>query len=133
MSHRSTERSTGVYSLAALSGGLSGAELVAAASGVTLSDQLDGKLNFETAAVVHMLDAEVGWELLFFDHLLLRLALGGTFTVDAATALEAGWQVSKPAQAEVDELALVGEAYLDDIITRYVHSVTVTVALGWQF
>ncbi|MGB0592427.1 MAG: hypothetical protein ACPGU1_22305 [Myxococcota bacterium] len=121
------------YSLATLGGGLSGAEVIAAASGVTLPDQVEGKLNFETAAAVHMLDAEVGWELLFFDHLLLRLALGGTFTVDAATTLEAGWQVSKPTQAKVDELALAGELYLDDIITRYVHALTLTVALGWQF
>ena len=121
------------YSLAALGGGLSGAELVAAASGATLSDQIEGKLNFETAATVHMLDAEIGWELLFFDHLLLRIALGGSFTLDAQSALEPGWEVSRLAQPKVDALALAGEVYLDDIMTRYVHTLTLSLALGWQF
>lgn len=47
-------------------------------------------------------------------------------------ALGPGWHVHKPAQPKVEERARAGEVYRDDIIERYLHTVALTVALGWQ-
>jgi hypothetical protein len=70
------------YSLGALGGGLGAADALAVAAGGDGGSLSSGR-EFKLADQVHMLDVEAGWEWLFFDALVLRAALGGTFTVDS--------------------------------------------------
>ena len=121
------------YTLGALGGGLSGAEVMATVTGIDLDDEAGGQRSFDVKSTVHMVDAEVGWEWVVWKGLLIRTALGGAFTVGSKTVIEPTWTPVPRAKASVDELSRAGEAYLDETYRAYVHSATVTVAVGWVF
>ena len=80
-----------------------------------------------------MVDVELGWELLLVEGLLLRFALGGTFTADAVARVEPTWSVANLAANDVDTFSRAGEVYLEETIEAYVHTVTLSVALGYRF
>ncbi len=118
------------YVLALLEGSLS-PELVQTAAGslpvpvATLSRYLDG---YSMESTLHMLHAEIGWQWVVAKGLSLRLGLGAAMTVGASSSIvDHG---NHPQQ--VTALLAPTEAYLDDILTSYVFTPTVTLAVGWQ-
>ena len=87
----------------------------------------------ELRSTLHMIDAEIGYQLLFAKgHVSLRAALGFAGTVGAHTRAEAtrgGPRIRPMLDAAADELA----AYLDDTYRRYVFTPVVTVGVGYRF
>lgn len=123
----------GAYMLAFLGGGLSGEETLSAVTGQSTEGSRREGREFDVNANVHFIDIEVGWRWLFGENIYLRTALGGAFTVASSTEVNPNWSPSALAQPSVNALSRAGEAYLDDIFTRYVHTASVNVAVGWLF
>lgn len=122
----------GGYSLAALGGGLSGTEVVAAVTD-RMPSPGDESRNFGVDARVHLLDVETGWRVFLADGWNLRFALGGAFTVNADVAIGPTWDVPRARAAAVAQLSDAGEDYLESVFHSYVHTVSFTVATGWSF
>ncbi|MCA9654802.1 MAG: hypothetical protein KC501_33105, partial [Myxococcales bacterium] len=120
------------YGLVALGGDATGGDVVALLTG---NDALvgTGPDVVELRSTLHMIDAEIGYQLLFAKgHVSLRAALGFAGTVGAHTRAEAtrgGPRIRPMLDAAADELA----AYLDDTYRRYVFTPVVTVGVGYRF
>lgn len=122
------------YSLVALGGGLTGPEIVAAvvADPPQGTGQGQSALEIDATAMLHMLDLEIGYEWLITEIWTLRVGLGGTFTVAGSSELTVDTAgASQPQWA--GPLTSKGEAYLDDVFTSYVHTLTLNLAFGYRF
>ena len=120
------------YQLVALGGGLSGVEVVSAVTGVELPPDTGPGREMDIAATVHMIHTEVGWEWSLSDQGRIRAGVGGAFTAGSNTVVAPTWTPRRRAQRAVDSLAVAGETYLDDIIQKYVHTLSLGIAVGWQ-
>lgn len=126
----------GGYGLVTLGGGvtgqevlvlLTGAEVPSAGSGMTL-------LDYDVRSTLHMVDVETGWRwLVWEDRIVLRAALGFAGTVGAKTTMEPKDASRLTDTAALQALAREGEAYLDDLYTRYVFTPVVSVGVGYRF
>jgi hypothetical protein len=76
-----------------------------------------------------MLSLELGYEWLLPPRWSLRAALGGVTTLSTHNQLEPDYNPIAPRALE--EFASYGEAYLDDLEQRYVHSPYVGVSVGY--
>ena len=123
----------GGYGLAALGGGLSGAEVLSALTGVNLNAPALANRAFNVDSTLHMANVEVGWEWMLNQNLALRVSLGGAFTVGSKTEVKPSWTPMPAAQNAVQNLAKATEVYLDDVYAGYVHTIVLSVAAGWRF
>ncbi len=121
------------YGWVGLGGGLTGAEVIEAATGKSLNGEFGENLAVDAKATLHMLDATVGWDQRVWRGLHARLDLGAAFTLGSKTVLTPEFDVPRRAEPAVDDLMAEGEAYLDDTFRTYVHTPTVGLGLGWQF
>lgn len=119
------------YTLATLGGGIGGQTLIAAVTGrdAPEADGL-GRLEYDVASTLHMLDLEIGWRFALDERWSLRVALGFAGTVASSTTVAPTYRPLRP--EEVAAFTASAEAYLDDIYTGYVHAPTVSVALGYR-
>ncbi|NOZ87027.1 MAG: hypothetical protein GXP49_12335 [Deltaproteobacteria bacterium] len=118
------------YGLVVLGGGVSGEELVAAATGVARPGTELESRGYEVSSTLHMIDLEVGWEFLFWDRLELRIALGFAGTLGASARVQPDF-VPRLLQP-VDAFSRAAENYLVDVYKSYVFTPVVTVGLGYQ-
>ena len=123
----------GGYNLVTLGGGVSGVELVSAATGQALPSDLGVGRTMNVESTAHMLNVEAGWEWAFLNSGLIRVGVGGSFTVSADTAISPNWAPRPRAEAAIDALSDGGEVYLTNLIQDYVHTVVITAAAGWRF
>lgn len=128
------------YQVAALGGSLSGAETIAAASGQELPDGFDGDvIEVDASATDHMLTIEAGYDIVVRERLVIDLSLGGAFSVAARSELARAGEITTPSRFDdtiderLDPLLAQGEEYLTDTLTRYVHTPTVGVMVGYRF
>lgn len=122
------------YGLVTLGGGVSGSDVIAAATGEDLPESLDDTLSFTVAATLHMFDVTVGWEWLLWKRIVVRADLGGAFTLASNTDVEQDFDELGPlAQPRVDEFEVWAEDYLNTTFTSYVHTPTVGLAVGYRF
>jgi len=109
-------------------GGEAGAAEVAA--GV---DGVGGGTDYFLKSQLRMATIEAGHEWPVKDRLVVRASLGGAVTLGASTVAE---EVADE-EARLDRLRAAGrdvlEAYLNDTYTRYVHTPTVGIEVGWRF
>lgn len=118
------------YSLAALGGDGTGAELLATAAGVGLPESAGarrGALAVDLSATVHFLRPEVGWTLPVGARSVLEAGVGGAFTVASharVTPLRGG--SSGPLGAFVSET----EDWLETTLNRWVHTPAVSLGIG---
>ncbi|MFN7135635.1 MAG: hypothetical protein ACK4N5_26420, partial [Myxococcales bacterium] len=123
------------YGLVTLGGGLSSAEALQLLldSGVAVPqgarDAL-GVLDLSARATLHQLSAELGWEFAITESLLLRTGIGGVFTVASSSRLAFDLPVAQDRFGAA--LLRRGEAYLDDVFVRYVHTPVLTVGIGYS-
>ena len=73
-----------------------------------------------------------GWTWDFEVGLMIRTALGGTFTISSSTEASPSWTPRAATQTSLDALARATESYLDDTIQSFVHTATLTLAVGWR-
>lgn len=123
------------YSFVALGGDAAASDLIAAASGTeapTESDRPGGdRYSYDLAASLHVVRPEVGWTFLFADRWVLDAGLGGLFTLKSTAAVEADFTPSAPAAQTAFTKAT--ETWLVETLDRYVHTPTVSVAVGMRF
>jgi hypothetical protein len=118
------------YQLAALGGGASGEALIASATG-TLPPQTNSGRNYDMNATVHMLDIEIGWRTsLYSDRLYFLVSIGYAGVLTASTRVEPTFQSLLPNATAA--FARSSELYLDDVLETYVHTPTITVAIGYR-
>ncbi len=123
----------GGYSLIALGGGLTTAETVSVLTEKSLPPSVGASRELQVGAVVHQLKLELGWDWLLTEHLTLRAALGGAFTLGSSTELMPSWEPKPKAKPAVDQMMVAGQDYLDDIFQSYVHTAYLSLCVGWRW
>ncbi len=122
------------YTLATLGGDVANEGLISAVTGqeapgiTSLADE-----EYAVNSTLHLIGLEVGWQWVIAERWTIRTALGGAFTVAAASTVEAEFSVPRAGTALVDAFEGIAEQYLDDTYTSYVHTATVSVAAGYRF
>lgn len=119
------------YGLVTLGGSATASEIVTGVTGTSLpaSDAGSGK-SFNISSTLYMLNIELGWEW-FWRDLYFRASLGGSFTAAASTSVQANYTPAFPRLTGAFTGAT--ETYLNDIYTRYVHTPTVSLTVGYRF
>ena len=122
------------YGLATLGGSALASEVLEAATGQTLPEEL-GPIDVEVSSTLHMIAPEIGWQWGFGGGFGLRVGLGWAFTLSANTELYLGARqdVDDGLRAALDQIEQAGADYLDGLYTGYVHPPTLTLMLGWTF
>lgn len=86
---------------------------------------------YDIRSTLHMFDAELGWEFLFFgDHLVIQTAVGFSGTVDSRTAITPRFNSTTPGAAAARTVA---EGYVDQALQSYVFLPTFSLSLGYRF
>lgn len=119
------------YGMATIDGGLASSALLASAMGQSLPPRVPGDLEFVVDSTIHMVDVEVGWELVFADHVVLRFAVGAALTVGAHTQITPDEAVRN--LPSIDEYTQQASEVISDIYREYVFTPTVSVDLGYRF
>ncbi len=119
------------FKLAVLGGKNTSAGLIAGLTGEEIPEGYSAAArDLRATAVVGMVTTRLGWVWEPTDHLVVRLDLGGAFTVTSTS------RVSPPDGAAAERLwaplTRAGEVYLDQTMTRYVHTPTIGVGVGWR-
>jgi hypothetical protein len=116
------------YSLVSLSGDVNVSELAILALGDTPpgSDILQ---SFGIRSTLHLAVAELGYEWVVFDRLVIRAAAGFAGAIDSSTEIEAKGEASEPLVG----LAQRAAERFDDRYTSYLYTPTVTFQLGYRF
>lgn len=119
------------YGLGVATGSTVGQADLAEASGAESPMTRGGEsLDFESGAVLHMADVEVGWQWNLWEDLWLRAALGGAFTLGSSVTIERTFESSAPAW---DTFETASEDYLIETLDTYAHTVVGTLAVGYRF
>jgi hypothetical protein len=124
------------YGLVTLGGGLTGEDVLVIATGGQAPSRPGARnpLEYDVRSTLHMIDAELGWRwLLWHDRIVISAALGFAGTVAAKTVIEPHEPSRLTDLAMVQAFADDGEAYLDDVYTRYVMTPVATVGVGYRF
>jgi hypothetical protein len=121
------------YALVTLGGDVSGEDLILVATGYDPAAESSSEHDYDVGSTLHMIDVEVGWEFVFWEHFVVRVAIGVAATVGAHTEVEPLFDPAPRAQRWVDGLSQYGADYLDDIYTTYVFPPVVSLGLGYRF
>jgi hypothetical protein len=121
------------YGLVTLGGGISGGDLIASVSGFDAEAEALGK-PYAIASTLHMLDAEIGWQIEVWEGLWIRPAIGFAGTVASNTEVTPDFETSNPAVARAaGNFARFASGWLDAIYTSYIFTPVVTLGVGWRF
>lgn len=107
------------YRVAFLGGRLTSADIV----GEEAAGRRDAE--WKLHATSHMLVVGTGWEWRLGGHGLLRLGLGGCFTVGATAKVEQVDAIREGGSVPADAI--------EEVLKRWVHTPTVDLAGGWRF
>jgi hypothetical protein len=109
------------YSLAALGGGATAAQIVEAVTEIPCPNCKGQEIPVKS--MLHLFVAEIGYEFVFFRHFLLRTALGFAGTVAASTTVES--------KSPTFNKFVAG--YLNDMYKSYGFTPTITIGAGGRF
>lgn len=120
------------YGLVSLGGATSSGEVLAAANGRPALPG-DDDADYTIDSTLHTLRVDIGWRFDVYDALYIDAAIGVLTTLDATTTITPP-PTDRPFTAAFRrQLADDSEASLDETYTTYVHSPTLTLAVGWRF
>lgn len=114
------------YTLLALGGDVTTEDIAGAARGPQTS--VPGS-SWDITTFNHFLDVQVGWRIDLYERLSLRVAIGFAFTVASDATIDV---VESPFPEAAARLADAVAPDLEDIFTSYVHTPTLTLALGYD-
>jgi hypothetical protein len=119
------------FKLALLGGRNTTAGLVSTLTGQTIPDGGgDDARELRAGALLGMVTVRVGWVWEPVDRLAIRFDIGGNFTVSSTSQIRAPEGAVFPAAWE--PLTRAGEVYLDETFTRWVHTPTIGIGVGWR-
>lgn len=121
------------YALATLDASLDGQTLYDAAVTIEIPGAADVdnpylRRRYQLDSMLHMLTAEVGWEWVFDETWLIRVAAGMAATIAARSDL--GYRSQRSGPLQHDELSTAYAAWLDDVYTSVLFTPVVAVAVG---
>jgi len=119
------------YTLASLKAETSMGEVAEAVDVPETARYVSSQDSLRLATTLHMVNAEIGWQWWLWEGLTIRAALGGLFTVGASTSLSTDAAVGNTAQGSA--VLSIGESYVDETLTSYVFTPTLSLAVGWDF
>jgi hypothetical protein len=119
------------YGLIGLGGGLTGQQIIAAATGATPPADSSNSGGYDVRSILHMVDIELGWQWLVWRGITFRVAIGCALTAWSSTTVTP----KSPSRfgAAQDRFAYAAAQYLDDTYRSYVFTPTITFATGWRF
>lgn len=130
------------YSLVALGGDASTAEIITGVTGIDAPDpgEAGGPLGrrtplddyaYDITATLHLIRPELGWQFGFGERWLLDVGLGGAFTLGSRVTVTPDFDPVAPElqEAFTSETAI----WLEETIEQYVHSPTLSVGFGMKF
>ncbi len=120
------------YGLVTLGGGLTAGEALAAVTGENTPAGFPAGEQIRLTSSLHMIDAEVGYRFLFWDQLIVRVALGGAFTLGSQTRVSAD-RLLLDRSSYFQDFARTVEKYLDGTYKSYVFSPVITLGVGYRF
>ena len=141
----------GGYTLIGFGGGATTRALIEGLTGVEAEERQTTRqrsrepLYIDAAARLQLFSLELGWEWAIWRpvetqesnqarSLLLRVALGWSYTFAARAQLEAQSSGRRPfVEESLRRLEAAGEAYLVDLSESYLHPPSLTLALGYRF
>jgi hypothetical protein len=113
----------GGYTLGALGGGLSAADLIEAVTGLPFPAAEGQEVPMRSN--VHALHAAIGWRFVWVEHVVLRIGLGYLHAVGASTRIES-------ADAGRSPWVVAAEDYLDDTFREYVQTIDARITLSYR-
>lgn len=118
------------YGLVGLGGGITGQQIIAAASGSTPPTDSSNSSGYDVRSILHMVDIELGWQWPVWRGLTFRVALGCALTAWSSTEVTP----KNPSRfvAAQERFASSAEQYLDSTYRSYVFTPTFTFATGWR-
>lgn len=121
------------YGFVALGGNAAGGDVIAAATGIEPPFfALDAHREYALRSVLHMVDAELGWQwLLWNQRIVLRAAIGFAGTVAARSTISPRFEPREPEL--VDLFTHRGAAAIDAIYLDYAMTPVFTLAAGYRF
>lgn len=119
----------GGYTLVTLGGSTTSAVLLSSITGRSIPTGSADR-TYEAAATDHLLGAELGWQWDLDEHIVLRAALGGAFTISASASVKQKGGGGNRLVAAFEDYS---EDYLVETFESYVHMPLLTVAGGWRF
>ncbi len=118
------------YGLATINGELDLATVAAVVDEPALTSVRGLPGSYAMSGLLHMVTVELGWQWNLVKGLTIRAAAGAAISVAASVDLEAGGSATQNQRAA--ELVRTGEALVEQSLTRYAVTPTVSLALGWQ-
>jgi hypothetical protein len=132
------------YSLVALGGDATTAELITGVTGIEAPDSsgdANGPLgdrggsvddqSYDITATVHLVRPEVGWQIGLGERWMVDVGFGGAFTVGSRVTVAAQNESAVPALQDAFETGTAD--WLEDTLEQYVHSPTISVGFGAKF
>jgi hypothetical protein len=105
---------SGGYGLFVFHGGVTSGAVVSAATGLPLPAGLSEAAPIDVSGTLHQLQVETGWQWNLAPRLLLRTAIGGAFTIAAASKLEPSTPVAGvPARLPSTPIGVVSSSPTD--------------------
>lgn len=121
------------YGLVSLGGGLSSQDAVQAGTTARAQASATSSSNeLNINSTLHMIDVEIGYGFVFWRHFVVRVALGGAFTVGASTSITSTRAATQNSRA-FQTFAAAAADYLNGTYKSYVFSPVATLALGYRF
>lgn len=119
------------FKLALLGGRNTTAGLVATLTGNEVPESFpEDERSLKAAALLGMVTVRMGWVWEPVDRLAIRFDIGGNFTVSSDSRILPPEDVRFAAAWE--PLTRAGEIYLDETFTRWVHTPTIGIGIGWR-
>jgi hypothetical protein len=121
----------GGYGLLAFGGGATSSEILTAVTGRAVVGADSGRHNYEASSTLHMVDAELGWEIPLSPALEVRAAAGGAFTAAASTTIRPAFKPILP--NVVDPFTTYAENDLDHVYASHACTPVLGVSAAYVF
>ncbi len=86
--------------------------------------------SYALSGLLHMITVELGWQWLVYKGLTIRAAAGAAISVAATAEIQAGGTSAQTSLAA--GLISASEVLVEETLTQYVVTPTISLALGWQ-
>ncbi len=122
------------YGFAGLGGGLTAGEVLAIETGYNIpADTFPASFSYTLTANLHRAEVSAGWEWVFARHFIVRVDLGGSFTVATKATLKPNFDVPWFLQSYEDDFETNVTSKLEQTFDQSVQTPILAVGAGYRF